>query len=74
MGYYYNSDQPPRKDSWWKKFVPGWLKQLWTDIEEVLMVTRVAFSIILPVIGVLFGFMALCLLGVILLSLCTGKS
>ena len=73
MGYYYGSEPPPRKDPWWRKFVPGWLKQLWVDTEEVLMVTRVTFSIIFPVIGVLFGFMVLCLLGVTLLSLCTSK-
>ncbi|MBI2887433.1 MAG: hypothetical protein HYY02_09510 [Chloroflexi bacterium] len=70
MGYYY-SDQPPRKPRWWDRFVKEWMRRFWADTEEVLVVTRVAFSIILPVVGVLFGFVLLCFLGLFLLSLCS---
>ena len=72
MGYYY-LDKPPDKESRWKKYVPRWLKNFWADTQEVLMVIRLVFGIILPVLGVLIGFVVVFAVLIYLLSLCSSS-
>ena len=71
MGFYY-PDQPPDKESRWNKYIPRWLKRWWADTAEILMVTRMVFGIILPVIGVLVGFVIVIALLVFLLNVCAS--
>lgn len=77
MGYYHLETGPPGKpEPAWRrllrKYTPDWARRFWADTAEVLMVTQVAFSIVLPVVGVLFAFVMVCFLGVLLMSVCTG--
>ena len=78
MGFYYMSDggPPPRPRRWWQrlgKYVPGWLKTWWDDVREISAITRVVFSIIVPIIGLLIGFVLLCTGSLFLFSWLTGK-
>ena len=73
MSFYY-LDGPPEKPSRWGKYIPRWLRTLWADIAEVLIITRLVFSIILPVLGVLIGFVLILAALLWLLSLCSGGS
>ncbi|GEM_PF-3926179 len=59
MGMYYN-DKPPEQPSRWGRLIPRWLKRFWVDTEEILVISQVAFSLIFPILGVLFGFVFLC--------------
>ena len=73
MGFYY-TERPPERGPGWKKYIPGWLKRFWAGTEEALIITRVAFGVIFPVMGVLFGVVLICFLGLSVLSKCTGAS
>ena len=72
MGFYY-ADRPPEKPSR-GRFIPGWLKRFWNDTLEVLVIIQVAYSLILPIIGVLFGFVLICFLLFVVGNKCSGNS
>ena len=72
MGYYY-ADRPPERGVWWKKLIPGWLKRFWADSQEVIVITQVVFGLLLPILGVLIGFIVVFAGLVFLLGRCTGS-
>ena len=72
MGFYYLDKPPDEPESGWKRYIPGWLKSWWEDASEVFMVTRMVFGIILPILGVLIGFVVIFAGLVFLLSLCSS--
>lgn len=78
VGYYYlPGDGPPsRPKRWWQRlgqYVPGWLKSWWEDVLEVSAITRVVFSIILPIMAVLIAFVLICTGSLLLLTWLTGN-
>jgi hypothetical protein len=74
MGFYYMDGQPPEKPNRFGKYVPQWIKNFWADTLEILVVIKLVFGIILPVLGVIMGFIVLLAVLVSLLSMCAGSS
>ncbi len=73
MGFYYMDGQPPEKPNRFAKYVPQWLKNFWADTLEILIVIKLVFSIILPVLGVIVGFVVVLAVLVSLMSMCAGS-
>ncbi len=73
MGFYYLDKPPDQPEPRWKRYIPNWLKRWWEDTHEVLMMTKLVFSIILPVLGVLLAFVVVFGGLIFLLSLCSGR-
>lgn len=67
MGYYYTEGKPPGKDR-----RPKWLVDWWEGLVEIWTLTRVTFGVLLPILGVLLGFVLFCAGGLFLLSLLSG--
>ena len=73
MGFYYGPSTPPSRWTVWKrrigKYIPQFLKNWWDDVAEIIAVTRVVLSIILPVVGMMLAFSALCIGMMVLYSM-----
>ena len=72
MGFYYSDGVPPEKQSRVGRLVPQWMKNFWAEFQEIFTIIRMVFGIMLPVLGVLIGFVVLLALLVTLLSVCAG--
>ncbi len=69
MGYYYQN-QPPKRPHWLARFTPGPVKRFLSAAHEVVIITRVVFGLLLPVLGVMFAFIAVFMGLIWLMSVC----
>ena len=74
MGFYYVDGQPPEKRHRLGRYVPQWMKNSWAETIEIFMVIKLVFGIILPVLGVIVGFVVVLAVLVSLMSMCAGST
>lgn len=74
MGYFHTDERPPERPSKLGRIVPGWVKNRWEAVAETLMLIRVVFGIMLPVVGVMMGFVLVFGLLIGLASVCSGSA
>ena len=78
MGYYYvpgGGPTPPEHPRWWHRlvrYIPEPIKNWWADMVEVSAVTRVVFSVLAPILGLMFAFVLFCTAAVLLYSFLVG--
>ena len=69
MGFYYQGE-PPRRPNRLARLVPGPVRRFLSDVHEVVVITRVVFGLLLPVLGVMFAFIGVFIALIWLLSVC----
>ena len=70
MGFYYQ-DQPPKRPHWLARHTPGPVKRFLNDTHEVVIITRVVFGLLLPVLGVVLAFVGVFMGLIWLLNACS---
>ncbi len=74
MGFFYTNEdgKPPERPKSWKRFLPGPIRNFIEDPPETLMVIKVVFTLMAPIVGLLLGFVLVIVLLVVLANACSN--
>ena len=74
MGFFYTNEdgKPPERPKTWRRFLPGPIRNFIEDPPETLMVIKVVFTLMAPIVGLLLGFVMLLVLLAVVANACAN--